>query len=115
MKYLFLVRVDPDLAAAATPADNERMQAETFEWAKDLDSRGARLMGDRVQPAEKARIVRTRNRKPSVSDGPFSEAKEVIGGFDVIECRDMEEAVQIASRHPVTRIGAIEVRELWPM
>jgi len=65
------------------------------------------------QAATLARSVRVRNGKPMVTDGPFIETKEAVGGFDLIECRSLEEAVEIAAGHPVARTGTIEVRPLW--
>ena len=58
-------------------------------------------------------MVRVRGGKPFVTDGPFAETKELIAGFDVLECSSLEEAVDIASRHPVAAFGAIDVREFW--
>ena len=65
-----------------------------------------------LQSRRKAATVRVRAGRPSVTDGPFAEAKEVIGGFFVIEARDREEAVEVASRWPSARLGAIEVRPI---
>ena len=65
------------------------------------------------QAATLARSVRVRNGKPMVTDGPFIETKEAVGGFDLIECGSLEEAVEIAAGHPVAQTGTIEVRPLW--
>jgi hypothetical protein len=74
-----------------------------------------RLTGDRLRPVSDATSVSVRDEQLLVSDGPFAETKEQIGGFDIIECRDLDEAIEIASKHPIARYGTIEVRPVWPM
>ena len=66
-----------------------------------------------LAPPRRARTVRRRNGRMTVTDGPFAETKEAVGGFDLIEADSLEEAVEIASRHPVAESGTIEVRPLW--
>jgi hypothetical protein len=78
-----------------------------------MDGRGVRLQGDRLQPVSQAATVRVRGGEVLVSDGPFAETKEQIAGFDVLECADLDEAIEVASRHPVARIGTVEVRPFW--
>ena len=77
-------------------------------------ARGIRLHGDRLRPAEEAKTVLVRDGEILVSDGPFAETKEIICGYDMLECGSLEEAVQVASAHPVARFGKIEVRAVWP-
>ena len=77
-------------------------------------ARGIRLHGDRLRPAEEAKTVLVRDGEVLVSDGPFAETKEIICGYDMLECDSLEEAVQVASAHPVARFGKIEVRAVWP-
>jgi hypothetical protein len=108
MRFLFLVCTD----ATAEPYNAADDNINT--WVSELDERGARVMGDRLRPYEEAVAVKRRDGKVVVSDGPFAEAKEVIGGFDVIECADRDEAIEIASKHPMARFGQIEVRAFWP-
>jgi hypothetical protein len=83
------------------------------EWVETYDKSGVRLMGDRVQPASAAKAVRVRNDEVLVTDGPFIESKEAIGGFDVLECRDLAEAIEVAAAHPMARGGVIEIRPFW--
>ena len=66
-----------------------------------------------MRPAEDATTVRVREEEVLLSDGPFAETKEWIAGYDIIECEDLDEAIEVASRHPVARFGSIEVRPLW--
>ena len=84
-------------------------------WCEDVDGRGKRIMGDRLRPAGTAKTVRVRGGKRRVTDGPFAESKEVILGFDILECDSMEEAIDIAARHPMARAGRLELREFWPL
>jgi hypothetical protein len=82
-------------------------------WLKDVDGRGVRLTGSQLRPVSDATTVRTRGGDVLVADGPFAETKEQIAGFDIIECADLDEAIDVASRHPVARFGSIEVRPFW--
>ncbi|MRG59515.1 hypothetical protein GE115_06465 [Agromyces sp. CFH 90414] len=83
-------------------------------WVAEMDARGARLFGDVLHPPADATMVRRRRGEVLVSDGPFSEAKEWIAGFDLLEVRDLAEAIEVAAKHPMARGGTIELRPLWP-
>jgi len=115
MRYLMLVRVDESLEAKMTDAERASLPEATTAWVKEMDGRGARVMGQRLRPAQETRVVRHRRGQLSVTDGPFAEAKEQIAGFDILECASLEEAIEVASKHPVARFGALEVRAFWPM
>jgi hypothetical protein len=113
MKYLLLVCWGTDsMEAEPEPASGERDE-ESFPWLDDLQARGAWVTGDRLGAPSRARTVRVRDGKTLVTDGPFTETKEAIGGFDIIEADSLEEAVEIAAGHPVAQIGTIEVRPFW--
>ena len=117
MKYLMLVcwdvaamnsRPDP------TAAELKEHENETFPWLEDVEKRGIHLDGDMLAPPRKARTVRARDGKAIVTEGPFIETKEAIGGFDILECDSLEEAVEIAAAHPVVEMGGtIEVRPFF--
>src|SRR4051794_29789950 len=107
MRFLMLVGSDPE----AEPYVREQDDVE--EWVARLEARGARLDGDRLRPAEEARTVRVRDGRVVVTDGPFAETKEVILGFDLLECANMDEAVELASQHAMARFGRLELRALW--
>ena len=114
MKYLLLVCWDAESMDAQTEPDPaEAAEEESFPWLDDLQARNAWITGDQLAPPRRARSVRVRDGKAIVTDGPFVETKEAVGGFDVIECGSMEEAVEIAAGHPVAQAGTIEVRPLW--
>jgi hypothetical protein len=114
MKFLLLVCWDAKKMDAQTePTSGTATEPESFPWLDDLQARKAWITGDQLAPPKRARSVRVRGGKPLVTDGPFAETKEAVGGFDIIECRDLDEAVRIASQHPVAQTGTIEVRPLW--
>jgi hypothetical protein len=86
------------------------------DWVDDVEGRGVYEYGERLRPEQDATTVRVRGGEVLVVDGPFTEAKEAIGGFDVIDARDLDEAIDIASRHPVASFGRVEIRPFvqWP-
>jgi hypothetical protein len=83
------------------------------EWVSTMDGRGLRVAGDRLAAEKEAAVVRVRNGKIVVTDGPFLETKEVLGGFDLLECRDMAEAIEVAAAHPFATQGVLELRPVW--
>src|SRR3954449_4891843 len=97
------VCVDPTLPV---PTD-----APIEPWLELTAARGARLEGDQLRGVSDATTVRDHGRL--VTDGPFADTKEQIAGYDLLECADLTEAIEIASKHPVARFGAIEVRAVW--
>jgi len=116
MKYLLLVCWDTDrMNAQAEPAPGTPPPAEEepFPWVDDLRAQGIWQIGDQLAPPRRARTVRVREGRKQITDGPFVETKEAVGGFDLLECSSFEEAVEIAASHPLAEIGAIEVRPLW--
>jgi hypothetical protein len=115
MKYLLLISWDAERMNAQPEPDPSAPQEEpeSFAWLDDLQARGLWVTGDQLAPPRRARSVRVRDGKRMVTDGPFAETKEAIGGFDLIEAGSLDEAVDIAAGHPVAQIGTIEVRPLW--
>ena len=75
--------------------------------------RGVLVEGNRLRPVADATSVRMRDGEVIVLDGPFAETKEQIAGFDIIDCADLDEAMEIAAKHPTARLGTIEVRPFW--
>jgi hypothetical protein len=104
MKYLLLVCVDPSIVP-------EEQEGEIDRWLDSVGDR--RLIGSALMPTRDASTVRMRRRERLVTDGPFAETKELIGGFDVIDVETRDEALEIAATHPVAKFGAVEVREFW--
>jgi hypothetical protein len=103
MKYLMLVCVDEDV---------ER-NADAGPWIEEMDGRGIRVTGNRLDPVSRSTTVRRRNGEVLVADGPFAETKEQIGGFDILECADLDEAIEVAAKHPAAEFGTLELRPFW--
>ncbi|SCL20101.1 Uncharacterized conserved protein [Micromonospora rhizosphaerae] len=104
MKYMMFVCTDtePDTDPTAAP--------DIDDWVSERDARGQRLTGDALAPPSAATTVRVRGGELLVSDGPFAETKEVIVGFDLLECADLDEAIEVARSHPMAYRGRIELR-----
>jgi hypothetical protein len=109
MRYMLLICEDP----SAEEAPVEGSGAETEAWVEEMDGRGVRKAGDRLRPAVDATTVRVRGEEVLLSDGPFAETSELIAGFDLIDCADLDEAIEVASKHPMAKHGMIEVRPFW--
>jgi hypothetical protein len=111
MKYLMLICADE--AVEVTPEDEAGMATGTASWVQEMDGRGVRLQGSRLRPVSDATTVRVRGGEVLVADGPFAETREHIAGYDIIECADLDEAIEVAGKHPVARFGTIDVRPFW--
>jgi hypothetical protein len=109
VRYMMLVCTDP----AVDPAEFDRVEP-VDPWVAETDGKGIRLYGSELEPPGSARTVRVRDSRAIVTDGPFAETKEQIAGFDVLECDDLDEAIEIARRHPMARLGVLELRPFWP-
>ncbi|KJL37624.1 hypothetical protein JOD63_000424 [Microbacterium terrae] len=109
MRYLMFVVSDP----AAEPYDHE--QDTIGHWVDEMVERGVSVAGDRLRPPTDATTVRVRGGNLLVTDGPYLEAKEWVAGFDILECRDLDEAIEVASKHPMARFGTLELRPFWPL
>lgn len=108
MEYMMFVATDP-AAETYDPA-----QDNIEEWIKEVTARGIHIRGDRLRPVEDATLVRMRDGEVLVTDGPYTESKEWIAGYDIIDCADLDEAIEVASKHPMARFGRIELRPVWP-
>ena len=110
MRFLLVHHVDE--GRPGDPADQACDDDLLGRWLDEVRARGVRVEGSRLRPTRDGASVRVSDGQRLVSDGPFAESAEQIAGYDLIECDDLAEAVDIASRHPTTRIGRIEVRPL---
>ncbi|MEV8376243.1 YciI family protein [Kribbella sp. NPDC056861] len=108
MKYLLLIRPDVDYSGGV-PAE---MIAATDAWVREMTERGVRREGAALRPLAESVGVSRQTGKLVTTDGPFAESKEQMGGFDLIDCRDLDEAIEIAAQHPVSAVGMVEIREL---
>lgn len=107
MRFLMFVASDSE------PDSIPEGPGEAAVWAKSAGAK--RITGNRLRPREEAKTVRVRGGKILVTDGPFTESREAILGFDVLECESLEEAIAIAAKHPMARAGRLEVRAFWPL
>ncbi|HWJ23693.1 MAG TPA: YciI family protein [Gemmatimonadaceae bacterium] len=110
MKFILLVYNDPALFDALPASEFDSRMRGCFAHADELRDEGRLLESQQLGGPATARTVRVRNGRTTTTDGPFAEAKEVLGGFNIIEAESMEEAVRIAESFPWTRTGSIEVR-----
>jgi len=104
MQFMFFVCTDKQ-AEDYVPAEDNIEQ-----WVAEMDGRGVRAGGDMLWSPSKAVMVKRRGGELLVTDGPFAETKESIAGYDLIDCANLEEAIEIASAHPMSRFGQIEIR-----
>ena len=113
MRYVFLFHGDP--AVLDSMPEKERWAFERRVRAADdaLKQTGQLIHAQAVQGGHSARLVRVRNHKASITDGPYIETKEQMGGFMLIEARDLNEAIAIAGRDPMAEIGTVEIRPIY--
>jgi hypothetical protein len=110
MKYLCLIYSQESQMATMSKAEGDALMAEYFAFTESIRKSGHYVAGEALQPVHTATTVRLRNGKLSTTDGPFAETKEQLGGFYMIEARDLNDAIQVASRIPSARNGCVEVR-----
>ena len=113
MRYVLLV-CDQETSALSERELRER-SAAYVAFQDEMQVRGVLVGRERLRPASSATTVRVRDAGLVVADGPFAETKEQIAGFYVIECADLDEAVEVAAKVPAARYGTIEVRPVWEM
>lgn len=109
MRYVLFICTDPEGEPYDAATD------DPGSWVGALQAEGRYVIGDRLRPVEDATTVRVRAGERIVTDGPFTESREWIAGFDVVEADDLDAAIEIAAGHPMARFGRIEVRPVWPL
>ena len=112
MKYLCLVYFEGSKLAALSPDEKRTLDRDSLAYDKELAASSNFIAADALQSVEQAATVRVRDGRMSVTDGPFAETKEQLGGFILIEARDMNEAIRLAAGIPLARLGSIEVRSI---
>jgi len=112
MKYVCLVYLVEKDMNALTKRESDACVDESLAYDDALRKTGYLIVAHALQPIEAATTVRIRNGKLSATDGPFAETKEQLGGFMLIEARDLNDAIQVAARIPMARHGSIEVRPI---
>ena len=112
MKYLCLIYSDESQWPKLPQMDAEQMMAEYGAFTEGIRKGGQYIGGNRLQPTATASTVRIRNGKLSTTDGPFAETKEQLGGYYLIDAKDLNAAIQVAAKIPGARHGSIEVRPI---
>jgi hypothetical protein len=115
MRYALLICTEEKAMAEATPDEAAASTAEYMAWGERMGARGLLQGGERLRPTSDATTVRVHDGDVVTSDGPFAETKEQIGGFYLVDCKDLDEAIAIAAELPGARNGSIEVRPIWEM
>ena len=115
MRYLCLIYSEEKRIAALPESESRNVMSEYMAFGEGIRKSGHYIGGERLQPTHTATTVRSRNGKVSTTDGPFAETKEQLGGFYLINARDLNEAIQEASKIPGTRFGSVEVRPIWEL
>ncbi len=112
MKYICLAYEEESRLNSLTKSEWDSLRIETLNYVDELRKRGKLVSAEPLQSVKNATTVRVREGKTSITDGPFAETKETLGGFFLIDAADLDEAIQIASGWPSARLGSIEVRPL---
>jgi hypothetical protein len=112
MRYLCLIYDEEAKLQGRSKREAEAFTAEYFAFTQGIQDSGHYLAGEALEPVQTATTVRVRNGKVSTTDGPFAETKEQLGGFYLIEARDLNDAIRVASRIPSARQGCVEVRPI---
>ncbi|MDE0854729.1 MAG: YciI family protein [Nevskia sp.] len=115
MQYLLLIYASESDEAKMNEAAMAALLGEYHEFTQSIVQGGQFKGGERLRPIATASTVRVRNGKTVVTDGPFAETREQLGGFYLIEAKNLDEATAIAARVPSARFGSIEVRPIWPV
>ena len=115
MRYALLICTDETGTGALSPEEGAAMLAEYVAFGEEMGRRGVMQGGERLRPTTDATTVRVRDDEVVTSDGPFAETKEQIGGYFIVDCTDLDEAIEVASKIPGARMGSIEVRPIWEM
>lgn len=110
MRYAILIYVDPVTYESVSEAEQQADMGEYYALGPSFRERGWEVTGEALQPVDTATTVRTRNGKVLVTDGPFAETKEHLGGFYLVDCENLDGAMEFARRIPDVKHGSIEIR-----
>jgi hypothetical protein len=113
MKYLCQVWFDGGILETMTAEEKKRLDRDSLQYDEDLAASGNMIVAEALQSPSAAVTVRVRGGEMSVTDGPFVETKEALGGFILINARDLNDAIRIAAGIPLAKLGAIEVRPIY--
>jgi hypothetical protein len=112
MKYLCLVYIDEKMHDALSKSEYDALVSESLAYDEELRKSGHLIAAQALKPVQAAKTLRPQRGKMSIIDGPFAETKEQLGGFILIDAKDLNDAIQVASKIPPARLGCIEVRPI---
>jgi hypothetical protein len=115
MRYAMLICADENWVAGLDERDEQAVLARYGDFMAEMNDRGVLQGGERLRPTSDATTVRVRDGETLTTDGPFAETKEQVGGFFLVDCKDLDEAIEIAAKIPAAVNGSIEVRPIWEM
>jgi hypothetical protein len=115
MRYMLLIGADEKADAGLTEEEGGARFAAYGQWMEEMGGRGLLQGGERLRPSGDATTVRVRDGETLTSDGPFAETKEQVGGYFIVDCKDLDEAIEVAAKLPGAADVAIEVRPIWEM
>ena len=115
MRYMLLLCTDENAIDALSSEEAAAMLADYGAFGEEMGRRGVLQAGERLRPTTDATTVQVRGGKVLAADGPFAETKEQVGGYYVVDCKDLDEAIEVAARLPAARHGTVEVRPIWEM
>ncbi len=110
MKYMLLIYTNETAESQASEAEQEQVMGEYYAFTNEVRERGMYAAGEALHPTSTATTVRVRDGRTLTTDGPFAETKEQLGGFYLLDCKDLDEAIATAAKIPGARYGCIEVR-----
>ena len=115
MRYALLICTEEKRQNELSEDEAAAQTAAYMAWGEEMGARGVLQGGERLRPTTSATTVRVVDGETLTSDGPFAETKEQMGGFYLVDCKDLDEAIEVASKIPGAQHGAIEVRPIWEM
>jgi hypothetical protein len=113
MRYLLLIAGEESRIQGASDEEGAAIMKEYLEFGKTMAERGVLQGGERLHFTSDATTVRVRNGEVLTTDGPYAETKEQLGGYYLVDCKDLDEAIDVAAKIPGARVGSIEVRPIW--
>jgi hypothetical protein len=115
MRYMLMICSDEKVEMARNGAETAKIMQEYGAFWDEMSGRGVIRDGARLRPTSDATTVKSRYGQVITADGPFAETKEQIGGFYVVDCKDLDEAIEVSSKIPNAKNGTIEIRPIWEM
>jgi hypothetical protein len=112
MRYMFLIYTNEVEDAKATPAQQEQSMNDYNAFGKEAETRGLMLGGDALHPTTTATTLKVRDGKTLTTDGPYVETKEQLGGFYILNCKDINEAIEMGAKIPGAKHGSVEIRPI---